>query len=91
MHFSLDLIFCICVNSLKTIINNLDIINFYNISFLCNNMIESFLLEDCTTSQYNYTLITIVTLKILYYAQKTYSNIVQKVNIQFSFANNVLK
>lgn len=34
------------MNSLETIINNLDIIDFYNIFFLCNNKTKSLLLKD---------------------------------------------
>ncbi len=54
-------------------------------------MTESPWLEDWTNSQRNCTLIVVVALGILCYAQSKWSNIVQRVNIQFAFANNVLK
>lgn len=83
-------IFCICINNLNGIINNLDVISDKNIS-LYNNITESLLLEDWISSQHNYTLIAVVALSMLYYAQSKRSNIVQRVNIQFVFTNNISK
>ncbi len=54
-------------------------------------MIKPSLLEDWTTSQHNHTLVTVIVLLMLCYIQNKYSNIVQKVNIQFAFANNISK
>lgn len=79
------------MDSLETIIKNPDSIDLYSVFSLRNNITESPLLKDRTTSQRNRALIAVVTLKILYYAQSKRFNIVQRVNIQFAFINNVLK
>ena len=68
-----------------------DAIKFHKILFLCNNMTETLLLKDRTNSQHNYALVVVMTLRILYYAQSKCSIIVQRVNTQFAFANNVCK
>lgn len=83
-------LFCICVDDSDTIINDLDTMSDNN-NFLCNNITEPPLLKDWTTSQHNHTLVIIVALSILYYAQSEQSNIIQRVNTQFAFANNILK
>lgn len=82
---------CICVNSSETIIHNSHAIDFYNIPLLRDNMTEPPLLKDQTTSQRNRTLIAVVALGMLCYARNKCSNIMQRVNTQFAFANNVPK
>lgn len=79
------------MNSLKIIMNDLNSIDFCNILSLYNNMVEPPLLENWITSQYNCAWITIMVLKMLYYAQSKHSNIIQRVNIQFAFAKNIPK
>lgn len=59
---------CIYVDSLKTIIKDLDSIDFYNILFLYNNMTKPLLFKDWITSCYNCALIIVMPLKMLYYA-----------------------
>lgn len=58
---------CIYINSYKIIMNNLNSINLHNSFSLHNNMIKSLLFNNWITFQYNYTLITIVALRILCY------------------------
>lgn len=58
---------------------------------LCNNMTEPPLLEDQTSSQHNHALVAVVALSMLYYAQSEHFNIIQKLNTQFAFTNNVPK
>ena len=54
-------------------------------------MKEPSLLKNRIISQHNRVLITVVALGKLYYIQNEYSNIVQRVNTQFTFTNNVPK
>lgn len=68
-----------CVDSSDANIADLDAMSNNNM-FLCNNMTKSLLFKDRTTFQRNCTLIAIIALSILYYAQKKCFNIVQKVN-----------
>ena len=68
----------------SNVMNNNDI-------FLYNNMTETPLLENQIISQHNYALFAVVALSMLCYAQSKRFNIVQKVNTQFAFANNILK
>lgn len=82
---------CICMNNSEIIINNPDTNNLYDIPLLCNNMTESPLLENRITFQHNRALIVVMTLGILCYAQNKCFNIIQRVNIQFAFVNNVFK
>ena len=77
------------MDSLEIIIKNPDLIDLYGIFPLYNNMTKSLLLKDWTTSQHNCTLIAVVVLEMLYYAQNKHFNIVQKVNTQFAFVNKV--
>lgn len=55
------------MNSSETIIKDLDLIDFYNIFPLCNNITKSLLLENQTNSQYNYALIIVIALEMLCY------------------------
>ena len=82
---------CTCVDSSATIINNPDSIELHGILPLRDNMTEPPLLKDQTTSQCNRTLIAIVALRMLCYIQSKRSNLVQRVNTQFTFANNISK
>lgn len=68
------------MDSLETIIEDPNSIDFYNIPLLWNNKIKPPLLEDRTTSQRNYALIIVVALEIFYYVQSECSNIIQRVN-----------
>lgn len=79
------------MNSPETIIDDPDLIDLYDISSLCNNMTFPPQLEDWTTSHCDYALIAVVALQILCNIQSKRFNIVQKVNTQFAFANNVFK
>lgn len=81
---------CIYVDSSKTIIKNLNLIDLHSILLLRNNITKLLLLKDWITSQYNRVLIAVVALEMLYYTWSEHSNIMQRVNIQFTFANNVL-
>ncbi len=88
MSYTQSLIY-ICVDSLETIIQDLNLIDLHDIPPLRNNMTKSPLLQYRTTFQCNCTLIAVVALEILCYAQNKCFNIMQRVNIQFTFANNV--
>ncbi len=82
---------CTCVDNSETIIKDPDLIDLHSIPPLRDNMTEPPLLEDWTTFQRNCALITVVALGMLCYTQSKRSNIVQRVNTQFAFANNVPK
>lgn len=58
---------------------------------LYNNMTESPLFENRITSQCNYALVITIALSILCYIQNKHFNIIQKINTQFNFVNNVSK
>lgn len=54
-------------------------------------MTEPPLLENQTISQRSRNLILVVALEMLYYAQIDRFNIMQRVNTQFAFPNNIPK
>ncbi len=58
---------------------------------LHDNMRNPVLLENRTNRQRNRPLIAVIALAMLSYARSKRSNLVQRVNTQFTFANNVLK
>ena len=70
---------CTCVDSLDSIIANLDVIDNNGFS-LCDNMRDFILLKDRTNRQRNWLLIAVVTLAILCYTQSKRCNLVQRVN-----------
>lgn len=83
-------IFCICVDGSDAIINDPDVIDDKDV-LLYDNITKPPLLEDRTSLQRNCALVAVVALSMLWYVQNECSNIIQKVNTQFAFANNVSK
>lgn len=63
------------VNCLNVIMNDPDTMDNNNIP-LCNHMIEPLLLKDRMSFQRNYTLVVVIALSILCYAQSKRSHIV---------------
>lgn len=68
------------MNSSETIIDDLDLIDFHDIFLLRDNMTESLLLEDRTTSQRNRAMIANLALAMLCYARSKRFNILKRVN-----------
>ncbi len=79
-----------CVDSSNAIMADLDAMSNDNIP-LRDNMTEPLPLKDWTNSQCNFALVAVVALLMLCYIRSERFNIVQRVNTQFAFANNVPK
>ncbi len=78
------------MDSLNSIIPDPDVINDDGFA-LRNNMRDPVLLENQTNRQRNRPLIAVIVLAMLSYARSERNNLVQRVNTQFAFANNIPK
>lgn len=78
------------IDCLNVIMNDPDTMDNNNIP-LCNHMTKPLLLKDRMSFQCNCTLVIVIALSILCYAQSKRSHIVQRKNTSFAFDNNVLK